>query len=59
MSIPTVTQLLSIACAQGRIRRINISKIKRFQRGQDTDVFRRYPQPKKAHLSFSILYQDA
>jgi hypothetical protein len=32
--------------------------VRRFQRGQETEVFKRYPQPAKAYLSFSILYVD-
>ncbi|GFH25126.1 BRX domain-containing protein, partial [Haematococcus lacustris] len=43
----------------GRTRRVALSAMTRFQRGQDTDVFRRYPQPTKAFLSFSIIYLDA
>lgn len=35
-----------------------MSAMNRFQRGQETDVFKRYPQPNKAFLSFSILYTD-
>ncbi len=42
--------------AQGRIRRVPLAWMRRFQRGQETDVFRRYPQPSKAFQSFSIIY---
>jgi hypothetical protein len=43
---------------QGRIRFVPLLQMRHFQRGQETDVFKRCPQPKKAFLSFSILYAD-
>lgn len=43
---------------QGAVRRIPISYIKRFQQGQETSVFKRYPQPQRALLSFSVFYAD-
>jgi hypothetical protein len=26
--------------------------------GQETEIFRRYPEPARAHLSFSVMYQE-
>ena len=43
----------------GKTRSLPIPWIKRLQRGQETEVFKRLPQPSKSHLSFSILYTDA
>eukprot|EP00798_Chlamydomonas_sp_ICE-L_P032379 gene32379-2571_t len=42
----------------GRTRHVLISSIHKFQRGQETDIFKRFPQPKKALFSFSIIYTD-
>ncbi|MEW5304415.1 MAG: hypothetical protein WDW36_007026 [Sanguina aurantia] len=42
----------------GRIRRISIAWIHRWQRGQETAIFRKLPQPSRAHLSFSVMYID-
>lgn len=44
--------------AQGRPRHVALARVRRFQRGQETDVFRRRPQPLRALLSFSIMYQE-
>ncbi|MEW5320094.1 MAG: hypothetical protein WDW38_011193 [Sanguina aurantia] len=43
---------------KGRIRRISIAWIHRWQRGQETAIFRKLPQPSRAHLSFSVMYID-
>ena len=43
---------------QGRTRRVPLKWIKRFSRGQETEVFKRYPQPAKSYVSFSIHYVD-
>lgn len=42
----------------GRLRKIPLSRVKRVQQGQLTAIFKRYPQPKLAHLSLSLIYVD-
>lgn len=53
------SKLCVSGCMQGRIRRVPLTWVVRFQRGQDTDVFRRYPQPQRVITSFSVIYIDA
>ena len=43
---------------QGQIRRVPLANIFKWQRGQDTAVFRKHPQPKALARSFSIFYYD-
>ncbi len=38
------------------MRRVGLAWVRQFKRGQDTDVFRRYPQPSKVLCSFSVIY---
>lgn len=42
---------------QGRVRSVKLDRVRRFQRGQETETFKREPQVKKALLSFSIIYE--
>ncbi|GFR46259.1 hypothetical protein Agub_g7811 [Astrephomene gubernaculifera] len=44
---------------KGLVRRVPLQRITRWQRGQETPVFRKHPQPKAANRSFSIYYIDA
>ena len=44
--------------SQGRTRRVPLQWVRKFQRGQETEVFKRHLQPARAFLSFSILYID-
>ncbi|KAG2441550.1 hypothetical protein HXX76_003171 [Chlamydomonas incerta] len=43
---------------KGQIRRVPLGWITKWQRGQETSVFKKHPQPKLAHRSFSIFYVD-
>ena len=36
----------------------NLSAISQLRYGQETEVFRRYPEPARSHLSFSLIYSE-
>ena len=58
-SSPSLSPPLSPALyLQGRTRRVPLQWVRKFQRGQETEVFKRHLQPARAFLSFSILYID-
>ncbi|GAX81426.1 hypothetical protein CEUSTIGMA_g8856.t1 [Chlamydomonas eustigma] len=44
--------------SKGRVRRVHLGWVRSFQRGQETEVFKRHLQPSKSHLSFSVIYVD-
>ncbi|PNH11006.1 hypothetical protein TSOC_002191, partial [Tetrabaena socialis] len=43
---------------KGQIRRVPIAWIKKWQKGQETAVFKKHPQPSASNRSFSIIYTD-
>ena len=40
------------------MRGVYLTQVRDFIRGQETEVFKRYPQPRRTLLSFSILYAE-
>lgn len=58
MQLLWALQVVAAPHVQGKMRNVQLMRMRQFQRGQETDVFRRRPQPMRAFLSFSILYLD-